>query len=468
MKIKFYLLASFLLLFSCQKENVDGLESDVMSCLGTLPNESSFVDLELAKIVALTQDDFSSRSVSDAVGDMFTIKDKNNFPALYIVNYTNNQGFSIVSATKNYHPILAWSDKGYLNPTLIPQSLEFYISDFLKNVEHLRNAPYDSIWQYRQEWGKYEKGELNRIESRSLPVETQRFIENKIAEWMNEGYEVASIVTNAFGLSSADYNNALIRAEMSMRDDYMETSYILRKIGDVVTNAYIPQMITTQWGQYYPYNAVVASYYGESSVVGCPVVAASQIMKYHQKPQNYSWNTMPNVANYSDYVAISQMMHNVGIGIKSNYFTAGSGATAYEVKTYLNSVGYTNARVVSHNESVVQAQLKANRPVYMRGTTSINATGASNHDNHAWVCDGLQDYTTRTVYRLMTLDYQEPLAYNSIELLSEGELATKYYHMNWGYNGTCDGWFRDTNLGIIYSGENLNYNLDRLDIVDIY
>lgn len=30
MKIKFYLLASFLLMFSCQKENVEGLELDVI------------------------------------------------------------------------------------------------------------------------------------------------------------------------------------------------------------------------------------------------------------------------------------------------------------------------------------------------------------------------------------------------------------------------------------------------------
>ena len=40
--------------------------------------------------------------------------------------------------------------------------------------------------------------------------------------------------------------------------------------------------------------------------------------------------------------------------------------------------------------------------------------------------------------------------------------------MNWGYGGTCDGWFRDTNLGIFYGGEDLNYNLSRQDIIDIY
>lgn len=461
MKIKFYLLASFLLLFSCQKENVERLELDVLPSLSALPNDSSFVDLELAKTVALTQDDFSSRSVSDAAGDVFTVKDKDNLPALYVVNNANNQGFSIVSATKNYHPILAWSDEGYLDPTSIPQSLEFYIDGFRKNVEHLRYAPYDSIWQYRQEWGKYEKGELGRIESRSLPVETQRFIENKITEWMNEGYEVASIATNAFGLSSADYNNALSRAEMSMRDDYMETSYILRRTGDVKTNTYIAPMLTTQWGRYYPYNARVIIVYNEDYDIGCPVVAASQIMKYHQKPQNYSWSSMPEFADYNNYTAVSQMMYNVGIGIRSNYFTTGSDATIYEVRAYLNSVGYTNARVVSHSESLVQSQLQASRPIYMRGTSGGNK-------DHAWACDGFQDLTTRTVYRLMTLNYQEPLTYNSIELLSEGEVGTKYYHMNWGYDGTCNGWFRDTNLGIVYNGENLNYSSARMDIVDIY
>lgn len=467
MKTKFYLLSLFLVMFSCQQESVEVLELDDLTNLSTLTTDSSFVDLEMAKLVAITPDKHSSRSAADAAGDVFTIKDKDNLPALYVVNNANNQGYSIVSATKNYHPILAWTDEGYLNPETAPETVEFYINGFRNNVEVLRNAPYDSIYQYRQEWVQYEERENKRLESRSLPTATQQFIENKIAEWTNAGYEVAPIATNSLGLSEADYQNALIRAEMSMRDDYMETSFILRKIGDVKTNSYIPIMLTTKWGQEYPYYEYVNNYYYDVIKIGCSVVAASQIMKYHQKPQNFSWSTMPSVAIATDYMTVAQMMFNVGKDIRSDYFTTGSGASINEVKAYLNSVGYNNARVVAHNESIVQAQLKAYRPVYMRGTNSISTTN-SVHDNHAWVCDGLQDYTTRTVYYLMTLNYQEPLLYNSTELLSEGEYATKYYHMNWGLDGNCNGWFRDTNLSIVYYGDNLNLVLDRKDIIDIY
>ncbi|MDE6928183.1 MAG: Spi family protease inhibitor [Muribaculaceae bacterium] len=41
-----------------------------------------------------------------------TIYDSTGNPAIYVVNYDNNAGFVLVSATKDYHPILAYAEIG--------------------------------------------------------------------------------------------------------------------------------------------------------------------------------------------------------------------------------------------------------------------------------------------------------------------------------------------------------------------
>jgi hypothetical protein len=44
-----------------------------------------------------------------SIKEVICIKDKEDEPAFYILNYLSNNGFIIVSATKNYPPILAYS-----------------------------------------------------------------------------------------------------------------------------------------------------------------------------------------------------------------------------------------------------------------------------------------------------------------------------------------------------------------------
>lgn len=48
------------------------------------------------------------------VREMRTIYGENNVPSMYVINYEGG-GFVIVSATKNYYPILAYSETGSMN-----------------------------------------------------------------------------------------------------------------------------------------------------------------------------------------------------------------------------------------------------------------------------------------------------------------------------------------------------------------
>lgn len=463
MKKNFLLTLTFLVLFSCQQETFYEVSENIQTELTVVKTDSSFVSLDLAKRVASISNNNSSRSVSNAEGDIFTIIDKNNLPALYVVNNANKQGFSIVSATKNYHPVLAWSDKGYLNPELAPQAVDFYLSSFRDNVECLRNAPYDSICQYRQEWYDYEKNEKasTNVFSRSVSPDVQWFMDYSKIQWQNEGYEVTPLSSNEFGLPTSVYENAVFTAELFMREDFMETSFIVRKTE--VETIKIPEMLNTRWNQDYPYNEVVLYQKGDY-YTGCVAVALAQIMKYHKKPQEYNWDSMPTVADLSlnNYTGIAQLMYDIGGGVSMNYSANSSVARIDSARYYLNSVGYNNASLVSHNANTVKTQMLNRRPVYMSGLPANNV-GVG----HTWVCDGYEHNYGRTAYYLMTLDSQE-LAYYSNEIYFDSEWGSTYFHMNWGYGGDANGWYRDTDIAFNRYGETNNYSRNRQDIINIY
>jgi hypothetical protein len=62
-----------------------------------------------------------------SIKEVICIKDKEDEPAFYILNYLSNNGFIIVSATKNYPPILAYSSSD--NISLKTNTAAFILND---------------------------------------------------------------------------------------------------------------------------------------------------------------------------------------------------------------------------------------------------------------------------------------------------------------------------------------------------
>lgn len=77
------------------------------------------------------------------------------------------------------------------------------------------------------------------------------------------------------------------------------------------------------------------------------------------------------------------------------------------------------------------------------GIVIVEGWNSSNTDGHYWIVDGIHRY----VY------------YNGTDVFGYpqyGQLSTVYYHFNWGWGGSCNGYFSldvyDPNLGSIYDG----------------
>lgn len=165
----------------------------------------------------------------------------------------------------------------------------------------------------------------------------------------------------------------------------------------------------------------------------------------------------------------SDFLYDVGRKIGIAYQFHESSAGIDDSKDALHSFGYTKVSVRDHSSSAVVSELRQNRPVYMKGRTSLTATG------HAWVCDGVWTGTTFGELKLMTLE-DCPEGYEPKQFLNpyNNEEITGYiptqFHMNWGWGGLYDGYFVDEDIRIRNDDNEVvgDYRKYRKDIVNIY
>ena len=155
---------------------------------------------------------------------------------------------------------------------------------------------------------------------------------------------------------------------------------------------------------------------------GCVTTAMAQIMKYYEYPQIYDWNAMPIFFGTTE---TAQLMHDIACAIPINDdYNCIDGTGAYLNNTesaFIYSFNYSSAiytRYPNPSYNIILNNLSNSQPILFGSF------------GHAWVCDGLNvfEYNTYTDY---------------------------FYHMNWGWDGYCDGYYRPN----LYETNNGNYSL---------
>lgn len=200
-----------------------------------------------------------------------------------------------------------------------------------------------------------------------------------------------------------------------------------------------PILGNTVWGQDTPFNNYCPSYNGQRTVTGCVATALSQIMYVHKHPTRgkgshsyttttkqlnvsanfgnttYDWaNMIPNYKNSyttTQANAVATLMYHVGVAADMDYTVESSGTTSNVALAAITEYfDYDKAinilpKDYMKEENILQTiatDLQTGRPVYLSGATI-------NQEGHAFVCDGMR---------------------------SDG-----YLHINWGWNGTANGYF---------------------------
>jgi len=219
----------------------------------------------------------------------------------------------------------------------------------------------------------------------------------------------------------------------------------------------------TTWGQQPYYNDMCPydNSAGSRAVVGCVATAMAQVMKYWGHPAqgtgfhsynhstygtqsvnygnaSYNWSAMPNSISSSN-TEIAKIMYHCGVAVDMQYSPSGSGAYSSDAATALHTYfGYKSSLQYiaksSYSQSswtnLLRTEIDNNRPIYYAASGSGGG--------HAFVCDGYQ--------------------------------ANDYFHFNWGWRGSYDGFFHINSLnpsGVGTGGGSGGFNSNHRAIVGI-
>lgn len=265
-------------------------------------------------------------------------------------------------------------------------------------------------------------------------------------------------------IESAIRNNVLPSDEITNEWEALRSKSYLSAT-DVVS-----PLVSTTWNQapYYnvkcPYNGLTHSY----TLTGCAATALAQVMKYWEWPivgnghysyntfwygtqsanfgaTYYDWANMPNevvaTSTATQMYAVATLMYHCGVAMDMDYGYDGSGIKnasqiANAVKNYFRYSSSTKVADKSNYSesnwiSLLKSQLDASQPMVYCGSGSGGG--------HAFVCDG---------YR-----------------------SDNYFHFNWGWGGTADGWYPVSDLAPgpngYGSGTSGNYTTYQWAVIDM-
>lgn len=198
-------------------------------------------------------------------------------------------------------------------------------------------------------------------------------------------------------------------------------------------------LLNTKWNQGLYYNAMCPADPagpGGRAVTGCVATALGQLINYFRYPeqgmgsygyqhdvygwieedfsqQTYNYDAMPTeLTDFSDDVA--RLIYNIGVSVDMNYGPNGSGMWnhkgAYTLRTYF---GYNQTTTYLFRDSLpVDFDWKGTLVEHLDQHIPLYYAGWSDYEfimGHAFILDGYQ--------------------------------TDEYYHINWGWGGSSDGYF---------------------------
>ena len=212
----------------------------------------------------------------------------------------------------------------------------------------------------------------------------------------------------------------------------------------------VAPLMTTKWNQSAPYNNLCPMVSGNRAPTGCVATAMAQIIYYHKHPSGrttavdgystrsgvtvealpattFAWSSMLDRYSGNNYTtaqanAVAKLMQYCGSSVQMGYGANSSGAFSTDVPYALRNVfGYAqSAQLIARGQytiaewdAIITNELTHSRPVYLSASTTIG-------EGHAFVCDGRDQ--------------------------------NAMYHINRGWGGNSDGYYRLSLLDAIASG----------------
>lgn len=443
--------------FLHEKESIEGVR--IPHSINPLSQEEAVM---VARQFASMNGVRTKTNDSKNIGSVYAIDGKPGTPAMYAVNYGENDGFVIINTSKKYFPILAYSETGHYAQDRNASGLDVWLDEQRVLIEAAETLPLDSLKEVTKSWRNYEKNTFSSITTKSGD-DTLSFRDAAIAEWELDGFECMDLATSSMYLPPTVYNQwcGLAAEQSNPNYNYMQTAVVLY-YGTENTSQVGPFLSTT-WGQDAPYNELLPPIGALQPRAGAAIVAMAQIMRYYEWPTGYNWSSMSNnTATYSTKL----LYYNLGSDAQTTYGINGSSTNINNLKNAITGNQYSyhyNASVVSHSYATTKSNINGGKPVIMRGN--------QNTSTHYWVCDGLKTHTSTIHLVLMVYTPDDHYLQAENGGYYSDSSTSEYLHMNWGEDGGANGWFSGDSVafsGYVWtSWVQFNYSSDRKDIVNI-
>ena len=389
--------------------------------------------------------------------------DNNGNASIYVVNFNDNEGFILISATKRYCPVLAYSDKGHFDITSIAESgIEVWKEETMEAISVSNTLPDDSIAKYRNLWKQYSNTSDNpqtKKHSKSVRPKfsdpdmnaAQVILQDSVCSWIAKGYEI-------FSIADDEHIELVKGAIYPLYEDEWESLCIGVK-KQFSKNESIPNFLETEWHQEGGFCQSYPTINGEKAPAGCGPVAAGQIMYYYKYPTRFNWDNMHTALGTK---TTSDFLLEIAKSADATYSTNGTGTSIDKICNVFKSWGYANAYTANHNNSIVWENLRNNRPIYMRGLTKGLNQG------HAWVCSGAASYNGNSYSEIYTFTSRKE--FTCLLRYDYDYFSATYFYMNWGIRKSTggtegNGYYVNNNLKLPGQSNTLQ---DRIDIYNIY
>lgn len=410
----------------------------------------------------------SDKSRSSLGYTVSTIKDDNGNDAIYVVNFANDGGFVLVSAVKNYYPILAYSDYGNFDVSRASNlGTEKWIESAKSFIQHSDTINQDTIANYHSIWRKYELRRTQKfVQSRSCPDEyqLQQIFQDSISSWMaNSDYNIIWYGDPITGDESQDQQiwQDAIDAVYPLYEEEAER-FIVGLESVETTTEHIGVNIQTKWGQSGNFNQSFPYATGSPNVhkyVGCVLVATGQVMYYYKYPTSYDWNNMPltyGTQTTSDFLL--DLYNRTNLYYHINDSIVETGIPTYKMKNVFSDFGYTTNICNPFNFGRLSENLRLKHPVIVAAENDTNENMrhafiiyAANITVHSFR-KGIWTFTDR-------LRFQECFGIQLQDITYQ-----TFYAINWGWNGLYDGYYDLSipNNTTGYSACNFDYMLENI------
>lgn len=456
-------------MFACSEkfplEEVTLIEQEIT----TDYDDENFVSPEQALYIAekfLNRDpDAKTRAFASAKVETVRDEKNSNNPTMHVINYPEG-GWLITSATRNYFPVLAYSDEGSFDLEDVHLSgVSVWMAETKEFIRVSDELDTEAKAQINSQWMAYEEGNIRK--TASVP-QTRGY---------QEMYDRIDQLAALYPYSTTHWRGAMSLYDAQAYLDlgtYQELVDFANSIGSPpeytivgIRNSaiYTPPptytqngpLIETKWHQDPPYNILCPmSVFGNLNCdAGCAAIAVAQIMKYHKKPSvliwkgvPVDWNYLPEIEYVSSLPSISTapvLVAAVGDAVKMHYglvlhLANPSWATSGNVVDGLRNYGYNVTRTSTHNITTVSSEIYNNRPVLMLGYDGL-------FGGHYWVCSGVDASQTHIEYYVEFYyngSYSYSPAYYFYATPSNPLISTTAYtmfHMNWGWENGPNGWY---------------------------